>query len=141
MNYKGIPYLQNKLIEKRARVLLRYCYFDMKNLTFDFGISTPPELKYWNSVVGWCSKGVESLADRLELIGFRDDVFNLAQIYDLNNKDVLFDSAILGALIASCNFIYVSEDESGFPRLQVIEAANFTSATSFNYRNVVITAV
>ena len=126
MNYKGIPYLQNKLIQKRARVLLRYCYFDMKNLTFDFGISTPPELKFWNSVVGWCSKGVESLADRLELIGFRDDVFNLAQIYDLNNKDVLFDSAILGALIASCNFIYVSEDESGFPRLQVIDAANAT---------------
>ena len=126
MNYKGIPYLQNKLTQKRVRVLLRYSYYDMKNCAVDFGISTPPELKYWNSVVGWCATGVDSLADRLELNEFRDDVFNLAQIYDQNNKDVLFNSAILGALIASCNFIYVSENETGFPRLQVIDAANAT---------------
>lgn len=105
---------------------MRYSYYDMKNCAMDFGISTPPELKYWNSVVGWCATGVDSLADRLELNGFRDDVFNLAQIYDQNNKDVLFNSAILGALIASCNFIYISEDETGFPRLQVIDAANAT---------------
>lgn len=98
----------------------------MKNCTFDFGISSPPELKYWNSVVGWCAKGVDSLADRLDFHGFRNDVFGLQEIYDMNNKDVLFDSAILGALISACDFIYISEDESGFPRLQVIDGGNAT---------------
>lgn len=126
MNYYGIPYLQNKLNMKRLRVEKRYQFYEMKNLTFDFGISSPPELKYWNSIVGWCAKGVDSLADRLDFHGFRDDVFDLEGIYDMNNKDVLFDSAILGALISSCDFIYISEDETGFPRLQVIDGSNAT---------------
>lgn len=126
MNYYGIPYLQAKLNAKRLRVLARYEYYEMKNATFDFGISSPPELRYWNSVVGWCAKAVDSLADRLDFHGFRNDVFDLTGIYDLNNKDVTFDSAILGALISSCDFIYISEDETGFPRLQVIDGGNAT---------------
>ena len=126
MNYYGIPYLQNKLNMKRLRVMRRYIYYDMKNVTFDFGISSPPELKLWNSVVGWCAKAVDSLADRLDFYGFREDVFDLEGIYDLNNRDVLFDSMILGALISSCDFIYISEDETGFPRLQVVDGGNAT---------------
>lgn len=126
MKYYGIPYLQNKLNCKRMRVLTRYQFYEMKNLTFDFGISSPPELRYWNSVVGWCAKAVDSLSDRLDFYGFKDDVFDLTGIYDMNNRDVLFDSAIQGALISSCDFIYISEDETGFPRLQVIDGGNAT---------------
>jgi len=126
MIYKGIQYLQQLLTAKRLRVLLRYGYYEMKNLTFDFGISTPPELRYWNSVVGWCSKGVDALADRLDVKDFKNDVFDLTQIYDLNNKDILFDSAMLGALTTACDFIYVSEDATGFPRLQVVDGGNAT---------------
>lgn len=126
MNYKGIPYLQQKLIQKNLRTTTRYLFYEMKNITFDFGISTPPELKLWNSVVGWCAKGVDSLADRLNFYEFRDDVFGLEEIFNLNNRDILIDSAILGALINSCDFIYVSEDETGYPRLQVIDGGNAT---------------
>lgn len=120
MEYYGIPYLQNKLIQKRVRALKRYNFYNMKNLAIDFGISSPPELRSWSSVVGWCAKGVDSLADRLDLYGFRDDVFDMTGIYDQNNRDILVDSAIKGALITSCSFIYISQDESGYPRLQVI---------------------
>lgn len=126
MEYKGIAYLQTKLSRKRLRVGVRYAFYEMKNVTLDFGISTPPDLRYWNSVVGWCSKAVDSLADRLNFYGFRDDVFGLQQVYDQNNKDTLFDSAILGALISACSFIYISEDENGFPRMQVIDGGNAT---------------
>lgn len=126
MEYVGLENLQNYLMLKRIRVGVRYVFYEMKNNTFDFGISSPPELKWWNSCVGWCSKAVDSLGDRLDFYGFRDDVFDLSQIYDLNNKDVLFPSAIQGALIASCAFIHVSEDESGFPKLQVINADDAT---------------
>lgn len=66
------------------------------------------------------------MADRLDIRAFREDVFDLAQIYDLNNKDILFDSAMLGALISACDFIYISEDSTGFPRLQVIDGGNAT---------------
>ena len=126
MEYVGIDFLKNILTMKRIRVGVRYFFYDMKNNTFDFGISSPPELKYWNSCVGWCARGVDALADRMDFYGFKNDVFGLAEIYDANNKDVLFPAAILGALIGSCSFIYISEDETGFPRLQVINADDAT---------------
>ena len=80
MEYVGIPYLQRKLLQKRLRVLRRYFFYEQKNNTVDFGISTPPELRYFNSVVGWCAKGVDCLADRLDFDGFKDDVFGLEEI-------------------------------------------------------------
>lgn len=114
------------MTQKRTRVLLRYKYYEMKNLVLDFGISTPPDLRHWNSTVGWCAKAVDSLADRLQFREFGDDFFDLNQILDMNNRDTLFDSAILSALISSCGFVYISEDETGYPRLQVIDGANAT---------------
>jgi len=126
MEYVGIGVLKSILMQKRCRVVLRYLFYDMKNQTMDFGISSPPELKYWNSCVGWCARGVDALADRMDFYGFRDDVFGLAEIYDANNRDILFPSAIQGALIAGCSFIYISEDEFGYPRLQAINADDAT---------------
>lgn len=126
MEYRGTEYLRKKLNGKSTRVKTRYKYYEMKNVAFDFGISTPPDLRAWNSTIGWCSKAVDSLADRLEFRGFKDDYFDLAAIFRMNNPDVLFYSAILGALISSCDFIYISEDEDGYPRLQVIDGGNAT---------------
>ena len=126
MEYVGIQFLKDRLTKKRIRIGTRYLYYEMKNETFDFGISSPPELRWWNSCVGWCAKGVDALADRLDFYGFKDDVFGLNEIYSANNKDVLFPSGILGALIAACSFIYVSEDETGFPRLEIVNADDAT---------------
>lgn len=126
MEYVGIEFLKNLLTQKRIRIASRYIFYEMKNVTFDFGISTPPELKWWNSCVGWCAKGVDALADRLDFYGFKNDVFGLEEIFQANNKDVLFPSGILGALIASCSFIYISEDDTGYPRLQIINADDAT---------------
>jgi len=123
---KGIAFLKKKLESKQTRIKLRYDYYDMKNLAFDFGISTPKDLRCWNSCLGWCAKAVDSLSDRLQFRDFKDDNFDIGEIYELNNPDVLFDSAILGALISSCSFIYISRDEEGYPRLQVIDGYNAT---------------
>lgn len=126
MEYVGIEFLKKLLTRKRIRIASRYTFYEMKNLAFDFGISTPPELKWWNSCVGWCAKGVDALADRLDFYGFKNDAFGLEEIFQANNKDILFPSGILGALIASCSFIYVSEDDTGYPRLQIINADDAT---------------
>ena len=111
---RGTDYLRRKLETKRQRVLKRYKYYEMKNSVRDFGISTPPDLRAWNSTIGWCAKAVDSLADRLNFREFCSDSFNLNEIYRMNNPDILFDSAVLSALIAACCFIYISPDESGF---------------------------
>ena len=123
---KGIQYLRDKLALKKIRVQTRYDYYEMKYFVRDFGISTPPELRWWMSVLGWCGSAVDSLADRLVFREFSNDVFNMNDIFNANNKDVLIDSVILGALISSCDFIYIAADDSGFPQMKVIDGAHAT---------------
>ena len=123
---KGMAYLRRRLLQKRARVQTRYKYYEMKNAVKDFGMVTPPEFRTFTEVLGWCGKAVDSLADRLLWREFRDDNFDLNTIYCMNNADVLFDSAVLSALISSCCFVYISQAENGFPRLQVIDGSNAT---------------
>jgi hypothetical protein len=124
--YRGIEYLRKKLEAKRRRVLERYGFYEMKNFVYDFGISTPPDVRFWNSCVGWCAKSVDSLADRLVFREFANDNFAINDIYRMNYPAVLFDSAILSALIGSCSFLYITEDGSDMPRIQVIDGANAT---------------
>lgn len=124
--YEGIAYLRRKLNTKQTRVNLRYKYYEMKNVVKDMSKMTPPGMRWLTASLGWCGKSVDSLADRLVFKEFTDDNFDINQIYQMNNPDVLFDSAVLSALIASCCFIYISPDDEGFPRLQVIDGANAT---------------
>ena len=127
MEYRGIQYLRNKLNWKSKRVKLRYEFYEMKDRAANRDRTIPKQLRaQYNSTLGWCSKAVDTLADRLVFKGFRDDIFDFQEIYNLNNPDVLADSAILSALIASCSFIYISKDADGFPRMQVIDGANAT---------------
>ena len=123
---KGMAYLRRRLNQKRSRVLTRYKYYEMKNAVKDFGMVTPPEFRQFAETLGWCGKAVDALADRLVWREFRDDNFDLNSIYQMNNADTLFDSAVLSALISSCCFLYISPDGSGYPRLQVIDGGNAT---------------
>lgn len=124
--YKGREYLKNFLTIKRSRVLLRYKYYEMKNGIKYLRTIIPPEFMYMASVLGWCGKAVDSLADRLSFREFRNDDFDLNTIFAMNNADILPDSAMLSALISSCCFVYISEDTEGYPRLQIIDGGNAT---------------
>ncbi|MBQ6722481.1 MAG: phage portal protein [Clostridia bacterium] len=126
MAYQGMPYLKNKLAMKQGRVNLRYNYYEMKNRVQDFNIVIPKNWTWLTAVLGWSGMAVDSMADRLVFREFAEDNFNLNQIYDMNSRDVLFDNAVRSACIASCSFIYLSADESGYPRLQVIDAFDAT---------------
>lgn len=125
--YKGKSYLKAKLADKQIRVGIRYKFYEMKNKTWDLDISTPPQLRNWMGSLGWCAKAVDSLADRLKFNKFNydSDVFGFNGIFEQNNPDTFFDSAILSALIAACSFVYIHE-EDGFPQLQVIDGGRAT---------------
>lgn len=127
-DYMGMEYLRRKLNQKRQRVNLRYKYYDMKNYTRDFGISTPPELRAFNSSLGWCAKAVDSLADRVVFNEFRNDLLGMNSVFQMNNPDVLFQSAELSAMIAGCAFIYIQppQRKGDNPSMQVIDGANAT---------------
>lgn len=125
-NYKGAEYLKRRLNNKRSRVRMRYNYYEMKNRIKDFQVSTPPELRNVQTVLGWCGKAVDNLADRIVFRGFAEDNFDIEQIFEMNNPDTFFDSAVLSALISACCFVYISEDNEGYPRLRVIDGSNAT---------------
>lgn len=124
---QGIGYLKRKLATKQHRVQTRYRYYEMKECHTPRNLMVPDQLKNKFSIkLGWCTKAVDSLADRLQFRGFKNDNLDLTSIYQMNNFDVLADSAILGALITSCDFIYISMDKNGYPRMQVIDGYNAT---------------
>lgn len=125
-NNQRLDAMRKRLASKKGRVALRYQYYEMKNGVRDYSSIIPAEFRWLVETLGWCSKAVDSLADRLCFREFREDNFDLTEIYRLNNGDILFDSAVLSALISSCCFIYISPDDDGFPRLQVIDGGNAT---------------
>ena len=121
LEYKGIQYLRRKLALTNSRVDLRYRQYAMKHNEAQYGITIPNELKYqYRAVLGWCTKAVDSLADRLVFREFENDDFNVNSIFKQNNPDIFFDSVILSSLIASCSFVYISKVGDDIPRLQVI---------------------
>lgn len=84
--YRGIEYMRKKLNRKRSRVLRRYKFYEMKNIARDMGIATPPSLQWLQAVLGWNAKAVDSIADRLEFRGFRDDNFDMTGIFRMNKS-------------------------------------------------------
>lgn len=126
MEYKGLPYLKKKLNIKQNRVRKRYQFYEMKNVVRDFNISTPPDLRMWFNSLGWCATAVDSLADRLVFREFKDDNFDIQEIFMMNNSDILISSLSTSALIAACCFISISPDSDGYPRLEVINADDAT---------------
>ena len=124
---KGRSYLKSKLNKKKTWAKTRYDYYELKNLRDDPSPVIPASLQAnFRSKLGWCAKAVDSLANRLLFDGFENDNFDIWEIYQMNNKDILFDSAIRSALISACCFIYISADDDGYPRLQVIDGKNAT---------------
>lgn len=127
MSEKGIDYLRNKLNAHKIRVDMRYKQYAMQHTEQMVGITIPPEIRRrYRSVIGWCAKGVDSLADRLVFREFENDDFEVNDIFKVNNPDVFFDSVVLSALIASCSFVYISKGADDEPRLQVIGAGDAT---------------
>ena len=93
----------------------------MKYQDANLSVVIPKEVSHrYRSVMGWCSKAVDALADRLVFRDLEFDFLDMMSIFNRNNPDILFDNAILSALIASCSFIYISKDERDEVRLQVI---------------------
>ena len=122
-----LEFLRRKLNSFEPMVRKRYLCYDSKFREHDFGITIPPHIRQmYRSSLGWCAKAVDSLADRLVFKEFSNDLFDLNEIFNLNNPDIFFDSAILSALISSCCFIYISMGNEGYPRLQIIEGSEAT---------------
>ncbi|MDO4800618.1 MAG: hypothetical protein Q4A15_00485 [Prevotellaceae bacterium] len=126
INY-GKEYLKAKLNNAQSYIKTRYDYYDMKNVHNIRSLSIPNHvLQEYMTKLGWCAKAVDLLADRLVVNRFRNDDYNMQQLFDMNNSDILFGSAIKGALISACDFIYLYKDDEENVRMQVVGGKNAT---------------
>ena len=126
MKEYGIDYLRGKLAARQDRVNLRYQYYEMKNKMQKIKALIPPEFQVLTYTMGWCAKAVDALADRIIFDGFRHDDFYLEQLFRMNNPDILFDSAVLSALISSCCFLYIGYGDGDYPVIECIDGLNAT---------------
>lgn len=126
MELYGKDYLKNKLRCRKSRCDLRYKFYEQKNTVIDPNEALPGKLRQVRNVLGWCSKAVDSLADRLSVGEFVNDRLMMGDLYKQNNPDVLFDSAMRSALITSCSFLYVFKGEDELTKIRVIDGRRAT---------------
>ena len=128
MDYKGIDYLRNLLKDKQTRVERCYKYYKQKDkMDNSQAITENKEMQRITKKVGWIQKAVDSLTNRLQFSSFgNDDELMVNDIFMRNNRDVLFNTMFKGAIISSCDFVYISQNTDGTARLQVIDGYNAT---------------
>ena len=128
MDYKGIDYLRSLLKDKQTRVARCYKYYKQKDkMDNSQAITENKDMQRITKKVGWIQKAVDSLTNRLQFSSFgNDDELMVNDIFMRNNRDVLFNTMFKGAIISSCDFVYISKNTDGTARLQVIDGYNAT---------------
>lgn len=106
---------------KRAGNQEKQLYYDQKMLFKDLRISTPPQLRNLEAVLGWPAKAVDVLADRIQFERWivpgaeGEDPFGLEPISADNDFHNELSQAVVSMLTASCAFIAVSQGLDGEP--------------------------
>lgn len=98
----------------------RQMVYDQKNLFTDLRISTPPELRNLEAVLGWGAKAVDVVSDRIQFERFvsvegDDDPHGLNSLVAENDFQVEFSQAVTSALTHSCAFVSVAQGLDGEP--------------------------
>lgn len=96
---------------KLIRNQLRNTFYEAKNMLDNMGISVPPELEDFATVVGWPAKAVDHLANRSILEGFTfagDTFTEFDEVLEDNSFDETYVESTSSELINSCACMTVS---------------------------------
>lgn len=85
----------------------KYCYFNANQRVVDLGISMPKNFRGLRPGVGWASRAVNTLSDRINFDGFANDNAGINDLLDDIGAFTVFSKAKSDALIAGCSFIAV----------------------------------
>lgn len=91
----------------------KYCYFNANQNVVDLGISMPKNFRGLKPGVGWASRAVNTLSDRINFDGFANDKVGINDLLDDTGAFTVFSKAKSDALIAGCSFIAVLPTEGG----------------------------
>lgn len=89
----------------------KYCYFNANQSVVDLGISMPKNFLGLKPGVGWASRAVNTLSDRINFDGFANDKVGINDLLDDTGAFTVFGKAKSDALIAGCAFIAVLPTE------------------------------
>ena len=107
--------LANKLVAKLAsrevNVKHKYDYYNADNDIPDFGIGTPIRMRNLTPGIGWASRAVNTLSDRVVFDGFAKDTFGINSYLESINGYRIMANVKHDAFIAGCAFIAVADDE------------------------------
>lgn len=88
----------------------KYDYYNADNSTRDFGISTPKRMVHLRPGIGWASRAVNTLSDRVVFDGFAKDSFGINDYLTQINGYSVISQAKHDAFIAGCSFVAVSDE-------------------------------
>ena len=109
------------------KVQNKYDYYNADNDIRDYGISTPAKMVHLRPGIGWASRAVNTLSDRVVFDGFAKDSFGINDYLEQINGYSVISKSKHDAFIAGCAFVAVSDDpESDTKMLIPFTAAEAT---------------
>lgn len=89
-------------------VSVKYAYYNATQPNRDIGIALPKAMKNMKVGVGWATRAVNTLGDRLNFDGFANDILNINSTMDKMGAFKALGKAKTDAIIAGCSFVAIS---------------------------------
>lgn len=102
--------LVTQLATKEVEVQKKYEYYNADHDTRDFGIATPRQFINLRPGIGWASRAVNTLSDRVVFDGFAGDTYGINDALDAINGFSVLHKVKHDAFIAGCAFVAVAND-------------------------------
>lgn len=115
--------LANKLVldlaSHESSVQDKYEYYDADNEIRDYGISTPAKMVHLRPGIGWASRAINTLSDRVVFEGFVGDKFGINEYLESINGLRVINNTKHDTYIGGCAFVAVSDDQESDKKILV----------------------
>lgn len=107
------------LASHEASVQDKYEYYDADNDIRDYGISTPAKMVHLRPGIGWASRAINTLSDRVVFEGFVNDKFGINAYLESINGLRVINNTKHDTYIGGCAFVAVSDDPESDKKILV----------------------
>lgn len=111
-----IDQLSKQLLDQLGQhsndVGIKYSYYNADNPTKPIGISLPVKMQSLKPGVGWASRAITTLSDRLNFDGFINDSYNMNAYFDRIGAFDIIDGLIMDTMVAGCAFAIFDKDQN-----------------------------
>jgi len=117
------------LQSKSSKVEKKYEYYNGDNDVRDFGISTPIQLANLRPGIGWASRAVNTLSDRVVFDGFAGDKFGINDYFTDIGAWSVINKSKHDAFIAGCAFVGIADNVIGAVNPKILVPFTAAEAT------------